>query len=457
MAALFDQERLLQGQIGNVKFLWEIVRETGGQKTIVHEFVNSNNRFVESLGKLNDTFTISAILAGANYQQELIQLKKVMTTNDEFVFVHPFEGNKNVFPIQYDVTQNDKTLGQATIELELSEVPLPSQGNATEPTSAGITVSSLDGQADDLTEGFGSSISDILDITKNSNFKALEAVLDGAGDAFNTVFTTVNAVVGSISTVKNEIDQFTNNITRLMNTPQLLMNSITGVFNSLVELSSTSEAALDMLSKLFSFGDTVDQTDEFGVLGDLIDPLNPIPQVRPDTTTAVTRQKNQNAIKTFMQVSALVNAYVAAAEIDFSGVNAVNTDVGIVGTSTAATAIGPLGTVESVDAVTSLLDDQFNKIVTQIQTGDPNNDTFIFMDSETLDRLLTLRDDFSVFMERARLAAFDVDTVRTQPQTVQTIAYQYYGDTDKRNLLIGLNTTGNAADIKGDFEILVDD
>lgn len=456
---LFDQENLLPGQIGKVKFLWDGVEESGGLKTVIHEFVNSNNRFVESLGILNDTFTVSAILAGANYQQQLIQLKKVMKTPDEVVFKHPFEGDKNVFPIGYNVTQNDKTLGQATIRLELSEVPLPSQGNATQPTSAGITIASLSAQADALTGTFEKSISDVLDITKNSNFKKLQEVLDKAGSAFNTVFTTVDAVVGSLSVVKNEIDQFTNNITRLMNVPELLMNSITGVFNSLVELAATPEAALAMLSKLFSFGDTVDQTDEFGVLGDLIAPLNPIVQVRPDTTTAITRQQNQNAIKTFMQTSALVKAYVAAAKIDFSGTAAVETGADIIGASitATATAIGPLGTVESVDAVTSVLNDQFNKIFTQIQTGEPNNDTFIFMDSETLSKLLALRDDFSVFMEQVRLAAFDVDTIKTQPQTVQTLTYQYYGNTDKRNLLIGLNTVGNAADIKGDFEILIDD
>ena len=97
---LFDQDKLLGGQIGKVKFLWDGVTESGGLKTIVHEFVNSDNRFVESLGRLNDTFTVSAILAGPSYAQELVQLKKVMTTPDEVVFVHPFEGNKNVFPIR---------------------------------------------------------------------------------------------------------------------------------------------------------------------------------------------------------------------------------------------------------------------------------------------------------------------------------------------------------------------
>jgi len=457
MTALFDQEKLFEAELGKVKFLWDGVQESGGQKTIIHEFVNSGNRFVESLGVLNDIFTVDAVIAGPNYTQTLKQLKKVMKTNDETLFRHPFEGDKNVFPIRYNVTQNDRALGQATIKLELAEVPLPSQGNATEPTITDVTVKSLSEQADELNRQFGEKVAEALDINNNSNFKKLQGVLDGVGDSFNIVFIAVNATVGSISAVKNEIDKFTNNITRLMNTPQLLMNAIDGVFNSLIELAATPQAALDMLSKLFSFGDTVDQTDKFGVLGSLIEPLSPIPQVTPNTTTAIARQQNQNAIKTFMQTAALVNAYVATAEIDFSGAAAVDTDIGIVGTSTAATAIGRLGTVESVDAVTSLLDDQFNKIVTQIQTGEPNNDTFIFMDSETLSQLLTLRDDFSVFMEQARLAAFDVDTVRTQPQTVQTIAHQYYGNTDKVNLLISLNTVGNASDVSGDFEILIDD
>lgn len=432
MAALYDINNLYRASFRGVEFLWDSVQEKGGLKTAIHEFVNSNNRYVESLGVLNDVFTVSGVAAGPDYITILTRLKNAMRKEDEGVLFHPFEGEKNVYPLDYEIVQDDKALGIARIQMKFAEVPLPGQGNTTAPNASGVSVEAIQFQATSTKDAINNGAATNFVLDDPSNYKASENILQKISRNMNDVISRVNGVADKISSAQGAVDTFNNDLTRLLNTPNVLMTRTSGLFSSIKNLARTPKDRLDALSKMFSFGDTIEQTNEYGIIGTSTSVLTPLTQVNPNTRTAAQRQTNQNKLKSLMQATALVEAYEAASEIEYT-------------------------TVGDVDSVTDLLAAQFNKLFTQLQTGGQNLETYVDLDSASQNSLLALRDLFRTFMDQARLAAFDVETIQVHEQTAQTIAYELYGSTENVNLLIPLNAVGNVADIDGAFEVLVSD
>ena len=48
-------------QFRNIKFNYQDSSVDGGRKTVTHEFPDTNNRYVEDLGKLEKVFTLTIL------------------------------------------------------------------------------------------------------------------------------------------------------------------------------------------------------------------------------------------------------------------------------------------------------------------------------------------------------------------------------------------------------------
>ena len=97
---------------------------TGGRKTVSHDFVNSNNRNVEDLGKFPDIFTINGIIDSENYEQNRDRLIAALNRPGPGILVHPFHGEVNVtLSGTYNLVQNTNNLGIAefTMTFETSQ------------------------------------------------------------------------------------------------------------------------------------------------------------------------------------------------------------------------------------------------------------------------------------------------------------------------------------------------
>ena len=60
-------ENLNVASFRGARFLIKSHSTSGGRKTVNHEYPNSDRRFVEDLGELQETFSIQGIIHGDNY------------------------------------------------------------------------------------------------------------------------------------------------------------------------------------------------------------------------------------------------------------------------------------------------------------------------------------------------------------------------------------------------------
>jgi len=390
----YNIDKMFTASFRGVAFLTDGVSESGGQKTIIHEFVNSNNRKIESQGVLNATYSVTALVHGEDYIARKESLIKAMQKSGVGEFMHPFEGRKTVHPMDYNVTQDEKSLGQAVIELNFStEAPISNTSNVTALTSMGIK-----NQCNVVRTIL------IADFAPNFKFKPkkdasfLSKILGAIGKltrAISGVLGKITAVTDSINEVSSAVDGLTNDIGKLINTPSLLAGSFLNAMATLNAAAETPLKAFEAQRKLFSGTDT------------------PTPSALTNSRTQA-RDSSTQAISTLGKTAAVVEQASALADIDFS----LASDVQTVATNFAADYNSLIATDISQELRDSL--DELNRIVQDYLKVKAQNTPNTF-------------------------------TINTQPIPLQTLLYRYYGNADNITLISNLNNLIDVSTVSGEI------
>ncbi len=413
----FDLSKLFPSKFRDVAFLTDDVQDSGGQKTITHEFVNSDDRIVESVGILRPTFAVMAIVTGDNYFTDRDRLVAAMELNENGVFVHPFRGKITVFPISYVVNQTDRQLGQAIITLVFQEVRNSFTGL---PTEDDISLTTIGAKATTAGSAIATLIGENLTFTSTANFLAIKDNLEAVGDAFQAVISTTASLTDEISTSQALVDNFKDDLSSLIATPQVLGTRLIGLFASVIDLAATPEASFSSLKQFFSFGDSIgaDENTTFT-------------PITPDNRLSAEKQKNQNLIKTCIQANALVQSYVSASEIEY-------------------------GTVVDLDTAVADLETQFDKTVGQVEIGDPSVDTVVEMDISSIKGVSDVRDDVTEFLNLERVNTSKLTSVKTRLTSMSVLAFKYYGDVNRLEQLISINDPGDVSNILGTIQVITE-
>lgn len=413
----FDLSKLFASSFRGVAFLTDVVTEAGGQKTITHEFVNSDEPFVESVGILQPTFSVLAIVHGDNYLSEKNALRNAMQIEGTATFLHPFEGRINVYPISYSINQTDRELGQAIFTLNFKKVSATSIGLPIATQSNLNSISTFTTNAGNAIAAF---IGTTLDFTSVDNFVAISDTLDSVGDAFQNIVGTTNGLASKISASRATIDNFKADFTGLINTPAVLGTNIIALFSSVTDLFATSEETFSQLTNLYPFGDAIGADEDTTFF-----PIN------PDNRLATERQLNQNIVKTAIQTNALAQSYLSASQITFNNVT-------------------------DIDVVIGVLDAQFIKTVGNVETGEADVDTVAVMDTTTVEVMTDLRNEVRLFLDAERVNALKLTTVDTKPTPMSVLAYKYYGNVELLDQLVSINDPGDISNIEGDISVLIE-
>ncbi len=419
----FDLAKLFASSFRGVPFLTDGVTDTGGQKTVTHEFVNSDDRFVEGLGVLNDRYQVTAVIAGDDYLVVRNQLRAAMKKAGTGEFVHPFEGPLNVYPISYSIDQTDTRLGQATFSLVFDLVPATDNTTAQGvPIQSSLSPAQASALADTANAELEGSFVENFSVSSNftSNYLAAKEVLGQVSDTFDSVISTTAGVADQISAAQGAIDDFTDDITTLILTPQILATRLTGLYESVTNIAPNALASFDSVLNFFDFGDP-----DTGSSDTQLTPIN------PDNPITVERQSNQLAVSTQVQAGALIEAYRAVTLIGFT-------------------------TVDDVTEVENALNTQFDAVVGEVRTGDPSLDASVVLNNTSREAIADLRSNIKLFLTEQKIQAFKLSTIKTQPISASALAYQYYGSTDNTSIIIEQNGIGDVSLISGEVEIPID-
>jgi prophage DNA circulation protein len=387
-------EKMFAASFRGVAFLTDGVRESGGQKIITHEFVNSNHRVIESQGILNPTYSVTALLEGEDYVARKESLIKAMQKAGSGEFMHPFEGRKTVHPIDYSVTQDEKSLGQAIVELNFSsEVPDSNSSAVTELTSISIKSQC----AIVRTKLTGEFAANFTFKPKKDPF-GLGKLLNAIGKlsrAIGAVLGKVTAVTDSINEVSSAVDGLSNDIGKLINTPSLLAGSFMNAMSSLTNAASTPLKALEAQRSLFKGTDS------------------PTTSTLASSRTSA-RDSSSQAISTLGKTAAVVEQASAISDIDFS-------------------------LASDVQDVATNFNADYNALI-ETNIGQELRDS--------LDELNRIVQDYLKVKAENTPNTF---TITTQPIPLQTLLYRYYGNADNIQLISNLNGIIDVSTVSGEI------
>jgi prophage DNA circulation protein len=91
-----------------------------GRKIVLHEYVNSSERFVEDLGQLPGKFTVQAFVHGADWRARADALRAALNTSGPGELVLPVFGAQNVYALPYSVDSSHREVGEIRFTLEFA-------------------------------------------------------------------------------------------------------------------------------------------------------------------------------------------------------------------------------------------------------------------------------------------------------------------------------------------------
>jgi len=90
-----------------IPFRWTSIENSGGRKTVVHEFPLREEVQSEDLGRRPRQFTVACYVQGPDYMDQRDSLLDALEQGESGILVHPYRGNLNVNVMEF--TQSEST------------------------------------------------------------------------------------------------------------------------------------------------------------------------------------------------------------------------------------------------------------------------------------------------------------------------------------------------------------
>lgn len=395
MALTLDD--LQEASFRGARFLIDTSSSTGGRKSVTHEYPNTDKRFVEDLGELRETYTMTGIISGNNYVAERDNLIAQLKTGGSGELVHPFFGSVTVFAKPYSLSQNLNELGVARFSMTFERT-----NESTFPRVNANNRSLIDDVAGNTITAAGTDFTDLFSVTKKfpKNYTDAKEALTSLTDRLQIIPDTVLKVTSASNTYGADLTSFTDGINLLIEQPSALLGNIKGTLGAFGELGRTAQDKFDLLTDLFDFGD-----DDVVII--------------PTTQKKIERKQNRDILNAYVQTNVLSQSYNIVTSLSFD-------------------------TEDDIKEVEAILEEQYNKVV-----------ALPVLSNDTITSLKNLRVEVRDFFDQQSVNAFKVSEIETYPIPMTVLAYQYYGDTSKTQQLIDLNNTLEPSFVEGTVKVLV--
>lgn len=392
--AILDE--LYSASFRGVPFKFHASSTTGGRKQVVHEYPNSNRRYVEDLGALATTFKITAIVDEPEYLIKRDAFIAAITEEGAGLLRHPFYGDHYVTVDPYTVSEKDDSLGWAEFDLTFRKT-----SDSLFPASVQRSIDAIN----DLTDGALSKI-----VTEISNYYDISRIypnnlISGSNnsDVILNIFKKINSSASTDEESKNEfnaqIKDFESNKFNYLKAPDVLGQKFIDLHSKSNEIQSSESQKLSVNNNFFNF--------EF----------SEIPIV-PFTIQRKERQRNSNLLVSMVNMASLVLSYQSAAKVDYS-------------------------TITELDNISGILEKQYEYYIGKS-----------IFDSDTGLALTDLRNEVRKYFDAERLLVYKITAITTQMRPLTTLVYDYYGSVDNTESIMNLNDINDPAHVEGSINIL---
>lgn len=288
-------EKLQPASFRDFRFLTPRSQITDGRKTVSHEFVNSNNRFVEDLGLFPSKFSVTAIIHGENAIQRRDDFRTLLNKAGSGILIHPTYGRQTVaVEGQYTISDADTELGEFKFDITFaidSGAAFPRLG---QPTSS--TVASSESTArTSILQRIEDQWTTPLTTTSNSDASTkLSTYATDISDAFSKV-------VEDASDIIRITDEVIANVSSLVRSGSGVSDSVGAILDTLDAIPTESLSTLNTIKKFLDFGvDDLAITNFAGL-----------------STDQANRVLNRDLLNSGVQATSLVKAYTTSTLVDF--------------------------------------------------------------------------------------------------------------------------------------------
>lgn len=384
--------RLYKASFKGIRFqvTGEIITE-GGRKIAEHEYPKGDKRFIEDLGLLEKSFTMTGTIHGAKYKTDKQALIKVLDDEAVGVLIHPFLGSLNVKALPYKITEDITTLGKCKFDLVFKVSSL----NPIQPY--GGSSNSLFSLTTKLIANIQSYLSDSWVVSFAENVSRGADLLNDVGDAMGAISNELGNATDGVNEYNRAVANFKSNINSFVNSAEELSSATTAMFQLLGGVNLSSKASATLFSGLFGFKGAYSA---------------------PASTTARREAlNNQKAIETMQNINALSYAYSFASITDY------------------------LNDVELRTAYEQL-ENQYRYIED------------LEIDDDILNQLQDLRNNWRLVAEQKEITTQKVIEVEVYEQPLDVLCYMLYGSLDNFDILVSLNDIVNPSAVSGFIKVL---
>lgn len=383
----------------NVSFLVPSESVRRGIKTVMHEYPNSNERYVEELGELPPTFSLQAIVHGSDSINQRLRLESALLQGGLGLLVHPIYGRLNVKVLNFSVSSNQTEVGQFIFEIDFSqsrENITPEPSAPTNPTISNLAKDARD-KADDALENV---------FTPPEN----PSVFDSFVDTFQNVMDNVNKEIKKVvdlstsgaATFDRVYRTLTRNISSIVVSAQTLRENVTLFYTAALDAPVFVEQLEAAWNNLLDYPLTVATS----------------PATTPDQQQ---REQNNTAIVEHLRLTALANSYESKAYKDYT-------------------------TDDDLTAARAQLNESYNsQLKSENETITEVNLISLANDQDLRSSFATLRTNARRVFDEKEKAVFRVVDIIPGRSSMALTSYRYYGNIELLDQLIGLNESKNVS------------
>lgn len=389
----------------NIRFLVETESADRGKKYTIHEYPNSNNRYVEELGTVPATFSIKAIVHGEDAITKRKNLENALEKKGLGLLVHPIYGRINVMALTFSVTSSQTNIGIFTFDIRFSKSLGIITADPDVPTATQVSDKAAETR-EKLDEKLGDNYQDPTSSYNYTDAKEkTESILKEVNDRINSV---VDLSSKGASNFNRKYRSIVNDMTRIISSAQEIRSNITSFYTT----------ALDAPVYVEQLGNAWDNLMDY--------PLT-VPLKSPITIEQAERQQNYLSLTEHMRLTALIGSYESKAHKEYT------TDTELVSDR-------------------SLLDTKYRLFTTDINNQiDEVSLTSLANDPDVRKLLAELRVIARQVFDEKEKTVFRIVDINPGRGSMALTCFRYYGSLDNIAKLTELNPSINHANF---YEIM---
>jgi len=405
-------------------FLTPSESETGGPKTAVHEYMNSDECYVEELGLYPSSFDMPCIFHGVNAFSDRIQFKSLLDEGGIGTLIHPIYGQLQVkVEGKYTISSDQKNIGQFIFKVKFrvsrEEAVIPTKketGLGQVTVFAEITRSTLLNKLEE--ELIEENFTDKLIATAN---KVTEFTQDMV-QFMDKIIAPIQENVAAFMTVANSVQS---SIITIVQQPFKIKSAFEELYSGYLDIVDIPTDLKESWNLLIDFN-TYDSSPDSNV---------PDPGSVPSTLTVAKAMIAQDTriIDTNIQLTALASSFESYAYTEFKTENEIiearnfleekyKNRLLLPGSETGEEVIGSLEETLALEYV-----------------GEKD----LTLDPEVRDAFAKLRVSVLEVLNQKIQNVWRVKTVYFKRSSISLLTYQYFGTVDYIDSIYELNKPVN--------------